>query len=534
MVQFRLTTTGEWGKKQIPRWYVQLFGASSVKQVLLRMAADLTLANLALVLGISFRKWYVGQLTGETSLGLFGEYLLSLYTRNILVFAAFALAVLVAAKIYKPLPTARVGKRVVRIGFSCGLGALIHLGCVYAFSGAASRGVTGPSWSFLFLLMTSARLSRTYLGTKFRIHPCRALRQNRVEDVLVVGGAGFIGSVLTRQLLDAGYRVRVLDLQLFGNDSLAEVMSHPRLEVIQGDFRNVHDVVRSLRGIDTVVHLAAIVGDPACAIHQETTIAVNYCAAKMMAQLSKANGISRFVFASTCSVYGASDAVMDERSALNPVSLYATTKIDAERALLEEADDVFRPTILRIATAYGWSHRPRFDLIVNLLSAKAVTDREITIFNGEQWRPFVNTRDIANCMKMVIEAPLEKVGAEIFNLGDNSQNYTLDDLGRLVSEAMPGTRVHHQRNNEDPRNYHVCFDKIRDVLGFKTEVSLQVGIREILGAVEAGEVSDWRDPIYSNFQQMQGSVLKVLADATPVESDAHELTVTKNFLRKAA
>jgi len=339
--------------------------------------------------------------------------------------------------------------------------------------------------------------------------------------------------VLTRQLLDAGYRVRVLDLLLFGTDSLAEIASHPRLQIVKGDFRNVEDVVRSLRGMDAVVHLAAIVGDPACSVHEQTTIDVNYGAAKMIAQLSRAQGISRFIFASTCSVYGASDVVTDETSGLNPVSLYATTKIDAEKALLETADHVFQPTILRIATAYGWSHRPRFDLVANLLSAKAVADGEITIFNGEQWRPFVNTQDISRSMVMALEAPLEKVGAEVFNVGDESQNFTLGQLGQIVAEAVPGTVVQDVRNDEDPRNYCVNFDKIRDMLGFKASVTLQEGIQEIVEAARKGEVADWRDPIYSNVRHIEASGLKILTfgDEQP---DIDELQATRRFLSKAA
>jgi nucleoside-diphosphate-sugar epimerase len=269
-------------------------------------------------------------------------------------------------------------------------------------------------------------------------------------------------------------------------------------------------------------------------VDEETTIAVNYEAAKMMARLSRAQGISRFVFASTCSVYGATDEIIDEQSELNPVSLYATTKIDAERALLEAVDEIFQPTILRLATAYGWSRRPRFDLVANLLSAKAVTDREISVFNGEQWRPFVNTRDIGRAIVAVLEAPLSKVGGEIFNVGDNSQNYTISELGQIVAAAVPGTKVHEVRNNEDQRNYRVKFDKIQNALDFRATVSLAEGIHEIVHAVRSDRAIDWRDPKYSNLKQMQSTVLKVLKfDLDDQESDL-ELQATRAFLRKAA
>jgi len=161
---------------------------------------------------------------------------------------------------------------------------------------------------------------------------------------------------------------------------------------------------------------------------------VNYAAAKMVAHLARANGISRFVFASTCSVYGESNEIRTEESDLNPVSLYATTKIDAERALLEAADSVFQPTILRFATAYGWSYRPRFDLVANLFSAQAVSDKHIRIINGEQWRPFVHTRDIARACVMAMEAPLPKVGGEIFNVADDAP-LTVREIFQLLGQT---------------------------------------------------------------------------------------------------
>jgi nucleoside-diphosphate-sugar epimerase len=325
----------------------------------------------------------------------------------------------------------------------------------------------------------------------------------------------------------------VLDLELFGTDSLESAIDHPRLEVMKGDFRNVEDAARALRGMDAVCHLAAIVGDPACALDRDTTIAVNYAAAKMMAQLAKANGVSKFVFASTCSVYGDSNEIMTEESSLNPVSLYATTKIDAERALLDTADEEFQPTILRFATAYGWSHRPRFDLVANLFSAQAVTDKRIRVFNGEQWRPFVHTRDIAHACTLALEAPISKVGCQVFNVGDESQNYTLQQLGEIVAQAYPGTVVEEVRNNDDLRNYRVSFEKIRTVLGFRASVKLEDGVQEMVDAVCNGKVTNWRDPIYSNSKHLEGEGLSVL------KFDAHrkgqdEMSATRKFLAKKA
>ena len=517
------------------RSYSYLFGPSSRQQVAWRIGVDMLVANIAILAGVMFRLFYSGEVVQDTSVSTMSSVASDYYVANAPVFTLLAAALFIGARIYRPLPSARFSERASHIGIACVLGALIHLGMVVLFYGTPSRGVVMPAWATLAAAAVCVRFARIHFMSRYHVKSRSTLKQGRVEDVLVVGGAGYIGSVLTRQLLDAGYRVRILDIELFGRESLEEILSNPRLDVHTGDFRNVEDVVRALRGMDAVVHLGAIVGDPACAVDAEATIAVNYEAAKMMARLSRANGISRFVFASTCSVYGESDDIIDESSDLNPVSLYATTKIDAERALLESTDDVFQPTILRLATAYGWSHRPRFDLVANLLSAKAVTDKDISVFNGEQWRPFVNTRDISRAVIAALEAPLESVGGEIFNVGDNAQNYTISQLGQIVAAAVPGTVVNEVRNAEDPRNYQVCFDKIQEVLGFRAVMTLEAGIQEIVDAVVQGKVTDWKDPKYSNLKQMQGtdSVLRTLK-FEPRRHDEQELKATIRFLKRAA
>ncbi len=516
----------------IGKLYSQFFGASSSAEVLLRVGVDLVLTCVATLFAALFYQWHQG--AAAMSLGTFAGEVAGEFLRSIGLVASITLVLFCTGKLYKPRPGGKWNVRLLEIALACGIGMMIHCGSLFLFRGEIGRRSVVAAWAFLFALVAVVRWGRVFLAGRFRLQSRRPSRQHRVEDVLVVGGAGYIGSVLVRQLLRRGYRVRVLDLYLFGDESLDDVSSHPRLEKMEGDFRNVEHVVQALRGMDAVVHLAAIVGDPACAVDEATTIAVNYEAAKMMARLSRAQGISRFVFASTCSVYGATEEIIDEQSALNPVSLYATTKIDAERALLEALDDVFQPTILRLATAYGWSRRPRFDLVANLLSAKAVTDREISVFNGEQWRPFVNTRDIGRAIVAVLEAPLSKVGGEIFNVGDNSQNYTLSQLGAIVAAAVPGTKVHELRNNEDPRNYRVRFDKIVRTLGFRAAVTLEEGIQEIVDAVVDEQVTDWRAPQYSNLKQMQSTVLKILREDTDDADLQNELQATREFLRRAA
>lgn len=523
-------------RKLFERVWVHLFGTLTSDKLAVRVFVDFTAANLVLVMAAIVRLAIIGGLSWDNPIGTLFDKVNATYLMNAGWFGLSAVVLFALTGVYKPVPFSRVKQRFSAIALACVVGLIAHqiLGA-FAFDKAQQTLEVGlPAWTLLCAVVASVRYSRMKVGEHYRVVPRGEAANTKVEDVLVVGGAGYIGSILTRQLLDAGYRVRVLDLELFGTQSLADVMDHPRLEVMKGDFRNIEDAARALRGMDAVCHLAAIVGDPACALDRETTIAVNYAAAKMMAQLAKANGVTKFVFASTCSVYGDSEDIMSEDSPLNPVSLYATTKIDAERALLDTADADFQPTILRFATAYGWSHRPRFDLVANLFSAQAVTDQKIRVFNGEQWRPFVHTRDIARACVLAVEAPLSNVGGQIFNVGDESQNYTLSQLGEIVAQANPGTVVEDVRNHDDLRNYRVNFSKIRTVLGFRASVDLVEGVQEMVNAVRSGHVPNWRDPVYSNSKHLEGEGLSVLKFEAHRRSEDQMPATTKFLARKAA
>ncbi len=282
----------------------------------------------------------------------------------------------------------------------------------------------------LTLWQAMARIERLFLP---------AAPDTSIQHVLVIGGAGYIGSALVPKLLDQGYRVRLLDLLLFGKEPISGVLNHPRLELVQADFRRVDEVVRAMRDVDAVIHLGAIVGDPACALDKDLTIEVNLMATRMIAEVAKGCGVKRFIFASTCSVYGASDEILDEGSALNPVSLYARSKIASEQVLLAIADEHFDPVILRFGTIYGLSRRIRFDLVVNLLAAKAVVEHHITIFGGDNWRPFVHVDDAALAIQKVLDAPQALVSQQTFNVGSDEQNYTIQQVGATISRRVAPT-----------------------------------------------------------------------------------------------
>jgi nucleoside-diphosphate-sugar epimerase len=365
------------------------------------------------------------------------------------------------------------------------------------------------SWLLSVVLLVGARL---WLHVWKKIaDPERdlALQANRGQgkNVLVIGGAGYIGSALLPKLLGSGYHVKLLDLLLYDTEPIDGVLNHPNLEIIQGDFRHVGKIVEVMQGVNSVVHLGAIVGDPACELDRELTTEVNLSATRMVAEVARLCGVDRFVFASTCSVYGACDEILDERSHTKPVSHYGNTKLAAERVLRQMADDRFAPTILRFATIYGLSGRTRFDLVVNLLTAKAKIDGQITVQGGNQWRPFVHVDDAALSIATALEAPLELVGNETFNVGCDAQNYTIRQIGELVHQYVPGAELMIDPNDTDRRNYRVSFAKIRNLMAFEPQWTLEQGIQQVLEAIARGEIADYREAKYSNvkFLSTQGT-----------------------------
>ncbi|MBN1503854.1 MAG: SDR family oxidoreductase [Candidatus Eisenbacteria bacterium] len=320
------------------------------------------------------------------------------------------------------------------------------------------------------------------------------------RKILVTGGAGYVGSALVRRLLARGYSVRVLDSLLFGDASVKELYGNPDFELMKGDIRHIEDVVESMDGCYGVVHLAGLVGDPACELKPDVTHAINYEATKIVVEITKYKGLKRFVFASTCSVYGAAeDYILNEGSLVNPVSLYAETNLRSEEIILRGFDgtDVVA-SIMRFATIYGASYRMRFDLVVNILAAKAVKERKIKIYGGRQWRPNVHVEDAAEAAVMLLEAPASSVNREVFNVGSDEQNYRISELGDIVRQCVPGTAVEVVEESLDLRSYHVSFDKARHVLGYRVGRTVKSGVLEIQKLFEESRIPNYLDDIYYN------------------------------------
>jgi nucleoside-diphosphate-sugar epimerase len=321
-------------------------------------------------------------------------------------------------------------------------------------------------------------------------------------NILVTGGAGYLGSVLLPLLLERGHRVRVLDALLHGGSSLLSVWAHPSFEFVRGDIRDAEARATALAGVEAVVHLAAIVGDPACARNSDLATAVNRDASVALLADAETAGVTRFIFASTCSNYGKminADRPLDETSELRPVSHYAVSKVEVERVLLgAAADGPVAPTVLRFSTLFGTSPRMRFDLTVNEFTMELMTKRRLQVFGEQFWRPYVHTRDAARAVLTVLDAPVERVRGQVYNVGSDAENYQKKQLIEIILAYAAGSSVEYVHRDEDPRDYRVSFAKMRSELGFVAELTVAQGIAEVARLVRNGLLANYDDPDYRN------------------------------------
>lgn len=320
--------------------------------------------------------------------------------------------------------------------------------------------------------------------------------------VLVTGVAGYIGSVLTTQLLAKGYEVLGVDSLMFGGDAIIGFYNNPKFSFVKADIREIEQVRPYLQDVDAIVHLAAIVGDPACAKQPELAESTNWDGSKALLEAAhQQNNVKRFVFASTCSNYGKmeGDELITEESPLRPVSLYAQLKVKFEKHLLEgDYRDDFVPTALRFSTVYGLSPRIRFDLTVNEFTRDVALGRELVIFGEQFWRPYCHVNDLARGCIAVLEADAHKVRKQVFNVGDTNENYQKKMLAEELQKLIPTMKVKYVKKDEDPRDYRVAFEKIKNQLGFKITKTVPDGMKEIIQILKDGVITDPDSPKYRN------------------------------------
>jgi nucleoside-diphosphate-sugar epimerase len=305
-------------------------------------------------------------------------------------------------------------------------------------------------------------------------------------NVLVTGGAGYIGSVMSRILLEKGYNVTILDRLFFGYDSIKDIAD--QITLIKDDIRFFNPEL--LNGIDVVFDLAALSNDPCGELDQEKTLEINYKGRVRVANLAKKFGVKKYVFASTCSVYGFQKGLINEESSLNPLTTYAKASIMAEKEILPLVDKDFSATVLRQATVYGFSYRMRFDLAINGMVLGYYRNGKIPIMrDGKQWRPFVNVNDTSNAFINVLEAEPELVSGQIFNVGSDEQNIQIFNLAKLVAQACDLPFNYEWYGDCDTRSYRVSFNKIKDTLSYKPQTTIKKGAKTVFNALKDGRLN---------------------------------------------
>ncbi len=316
----------------------------------------------------------------------------------------------------------------------------------------------------------------------------------------MTGAAGYVGGALVRRLL-ADPETEVVGVDLcqmdHGAEGVREIIDHPRLTLVREDVRNTAALKPLLEGADGVVHLAAIVGDPAGRRDQDLTRAVNIDASIALIDASRAAGVGHFIFVSTCSNYGVSDSdtLVTEDGDLNPVSLYAETKVAVERRLLEETELPY--TVCRFATVYGVAPRMRFDLTVNEFAIDALNQGVLEIYGEQFWRPYVHVEDAARAIELVLATP-EKSRGRVFNVGNSAENYTKRMMFELLKERLPELRAEWVQIDEDPRSYKVSFERIHEELGYETTWTVPAGMDQILSHARLGAFPEPKAPRFRN------------------------------------
>jgi nucleoside-diphosphate-sugar epimerase len=325
------------------------------------------------------------------------------------------------------------------------------------------------------------------------------------KTILVTGGAGYVGSGVIRDLLLDNFRVVCVDKLSFGGESLLSFYHHPNFAFEYCDLNdcNAVDSVFKKYKFDGVIHLAAIVGDPACKLEPELARSTNFDSSVRLLDLTIKNGASQFIFASTCSNYGKMsdpNAFVSEDSPLSPVSLYAELKVAFEKHLLQEREKIsgFAPTALRFSTVYGLSPRMRFDLTVNEFTKELALGRELVVFGEQFWRPYCHVKDFSRAFIKVLNSPQDKVSQQVYNVGDTSENYTKKMIVDEIVKVIPDSQIKYVQKNEDPRDYRVNSDRIKKDLGFEISLKVPDGIREVYFMLKNNLIKNPEDQRYYN------------------------------------
>lgn len=332
------------------------------------------------------------------------------------------------------------------------------------------------------------------------------------DKVIVTGGAGYLGNVLVPLLLEAGKKVVVLDTFYFGKEHLAKYASNPNLSLIEVDVSHHENLPSLFKDVETVIHLAGLSNDPSGDLDPNLTIQTNFLGTLSLARRAKAEGVKKFIFISSCSVYGASGSThLDEQSEVGPVTLYALSKLQCENELLPLADSKFSVTALRFATLFGYSPRMRFDLAINVMTKRALQGKSI-ILNGDgvQYRPFLHVKDASRAIMTVMDEDQSIVNKQIFNVGNSELNFMIKDLVILMQKFFKDAPIERLEGNRDNRSYLVSFKKFERICNFKAIYNVEYGVNEIKAAYEKGELPNMDDIQYYNLEVMKKIITQPL------------------------
>lgn len=325
------------------------------------------------------------------------------------------------------------------------------------------------------------------------------------KKILIIGGSGYIGTVITKYLLDKGKRIVNLDNHLFDNDfAISKFKNDKNYTFIKGDLLNTKDLEKSSTGVTDIIILACIVGDPLSKKYPKTANKINEKGIKNCLKFFNKKNISKVIFASTCSNYGLikDEELADENFILNPLSIYAKTKVNVEKYILNPKNKFnFSPVILRFATAFGLSDRMRFDLTVNQFTHELLLGNELVVYDADTWRPYFHTHDFAEIVFKIFNLRNKKINKQVFNVGDDNNNFTKRSLVNLIKKYIPNSKVRFQSHGSDPRNYKVNFSKIKSLINFKAK-TIEAGIEEIIREFRAGTFKDYKKNInkYGNYK----------------------------------
>ncbi len=321
--------------------------------------------------------------------------------------------------------------------------------------------------------------------------------KEKQNKVLLIGGAGYIGSILAKHLLKKKFSVTIFDKFIYQSQTeLKTKINSKKLKLIKGDSRDISQIFDVIKKNNVIIHLAELVGDPLCEVRPSKTYEINFLASIAISNICKNLPVSKFIYISSCSIYGSNDKILTERSKIKPLSVYAKLKALCEKTIIRNSGEFCKPCILRLGTVYGNSLRPRFDLVINLFASKVANNQPIQVTGGEQWRPFIHVDEVADTIIKIIKLDNHKVNGQIFNL--TSFNSKIIDIAKSFKKIFPNTKLIIKKSSKDKRNYKVSSERAKKLLNFKPKIKFKNGIINMVSFIKKNKITNINKKKYLN------------------------------------